>query len=102
MNNCGRANRNEFAHIRVSEYFTFTKQIFHREAISLARRANFIVKGNTFCLGQKVFPFTKVGAEGARGNLSQPAAEELVSSAAAGAVGAKLIVLGFQVEGRIL
>jgi len=25
MNNCGRANRDEFAHIRVSEYFTFTK-----------------------------------------------------------------------------
>ena len=26
----------KFAHIRVSEYFTFAKQIFHSEAISLA------------------------------------------------------------------
>ena len=34
----------KFAHIRVSEYFTFAKQIFHREAISLARRANFVEK----------------------------------------------------------
>ena len=32
---------------------------------------------------------------GGAGNLSQPAAEELVSSAAAGAVGAKPVVLGF-------
>ena len=34
----------KFAHIRVSEYFTFAKQIFHSEAISLARRANFVKK----------------------------------------------------------
>ncbi len=34
----------KFAHIRISEYFTFAKQIFHREAISLARRANFVEK----------------------------------------------------------
>ena len=34
----------KFAHIRVSEYFTFAKQIFHSEAISLARRANFVEK----------------------------------------------------------
>ena len=32
---------NEPYHIRISEYFTFAKQIFHREAISLALRANF-------------------------------------------------------------
>ena len=34
----------KFAHIRVSEYFTFAKQIFHSEAISLAQRANFVEK----------------------------------------------------------
>ena len=34
----------KFAHIRVSEYFTFAEQIFHSEAISLARRANFVEK----------------------------------------------------------
>ena len=34
----------KFAHIRVSEYFTFAKQIFHSVAISLARRANFVEK----------------------------------------------------------
>ena len=28
----------KFAHIRVSEYFTFAEQIFHSEAISLAER----------------------------------------------------------------
>ena len=32
----------KFAHIRVSEYFTFAKQIFHSVAISLDRRANFV------------------------------------------------------------
>ena len=32
----------KFAHVRVSEYFTFAEQIFHSEAISLARRANFV------------------------------------------------------------
>ena len=32
----------KFAHIRVSEYFTFAEQIFHSEAISLAQRANFV------------------------------------------------------------
>ena len=34
----------KFAHIRVSEYFTFAEQIFHSKAISLARRANFVEK----------------------------------------------------------
>ena len=34
----------KFAHIRVSEYFTFAKQIFHSVAISLAWRANFVEK----------------------------------------------------------
>ena len=34
----------KFAHIRVSEYFTFAEQIFHSVAISLARRANFTEK----------------------------------------------------------
>ena len=48
----GRTETN-FAHIRVSEYFTFTKQIFHREAISLARRANFIEKEPSFVFRQK-------------------------------------------------
>ena len=38
----------KFAHIRVSEYFTFAKQIFHSEAISLARRANFVEKSTCF------------------------------------------------------
>ena len=36
----------KFAHIRVSEYFTFAKQIFHSVAISLARRANFVEKSH--------------------------------------------------------
>ena len=31
----------KFAHIRFSEYFTFAKQIFHSEAISLARKGKF-------------------------------------------------------------
>ena len=38
----------KFAHIRVSEYFTFAEQIFHSEAISLARRANFTKKAIRF------------------------------------------------------
>ena len=42
----------KFAHVRVSEHFTFAEQIFHSEAISLARRANFVVK-NHFCLVDK-------------------------------------------------
>ena len=41
----------KFAHIRVSEYFTFAKQIFHSEAISLARRANFTEKSQVLRLG---------------------------------------------------
>ena len=36
----------KFAHIRVSEYFTFAEQIFHSAAISLARRANFVEKSS--------------------------------------------------------
>ena len=43
----------KFAHIRVSEYFTFAKQIFHSEAISLARRANFVEKST--CRGKCFF-----------------------------------------------
>jgi len=39
----------KFAHIRVSEYFTFAEQIFHSRAISLARRANFVEKSTCFC-----------------------------------------------------
>ena len=31
----------KFAHIRVSEYFTFAEQIFHSEAISLASKGKF-------------------------------------------------------------
>ena len=40
-----------FAHIRVSEYFTFAKQIFLSVAISLARRANFVEKDLVFRQG---------------------------------------------------
>ena len=43
----------KFAHIRTSEYFTFAKQIFHSEAISLARRANFVEKST--CEKRKCF-----------------------------------------------
>ena len=46
----------KFAHIRVSEYFTFAEQIFHSEAISLARRANFTEK-STHCLGRQMCAF---------------------------------------------
>ena len=42
----------KFAHIRVSEYFTFAEQIFHSEAISLARRANFVEKSTHLSIGQ--------------------------------------------------
>ena len=31
----------KFAHVRACEHFTFAKQIFHREAISLARKGKF-------------------------------------------------------------
>ncbi len=31
----------KFPNIRVSEYFTFAKQIFHSEAISFARKGKF-------------------------------------------------------------
>ena len=43
----------KFAHIRVSEYFTFAEQIFHSVAISLARRANFVEKST--CLRKCFF-----------------------------------------------
>ena len=46
----------KFAHIRVSEYFTFAEQIFHSEAISLARRANFVEK-STHLSGRQMFCF---------------------------------------------
>jgi len=41
----------KFAHVRFSEYFTFAEQIFHSEAISLARRANFVEKALKRCVG---------------------------------------------------
>jgi len=46
----------KFAHIRVSEYFTFAEQIFHSEAISLARRANFVEK-STHLSGRQMCAF---------------------------------------------
>ena len=46
----------KFAHIRVSEYFTFAKQIFHSKAISLARRANFVEK-STHLSGRQMCAF---------------------------------------------
>ena len=52
----------KFAHIRVSEYFTFAKQIFHSEAISLARRANFVEKSTCFRL-VLIRMFTNFGRE---------------------------------------
>ncbi len=51
----------KFAHIRVSEYFTFAKQIFHSEAISLARRANFVEKST--CLRKCFFLAGMAGFE---------------------------------------
>ena len=50
----------KFAHIRVSEYFTFAEQIFHSEAISLARRANFTEKSHPLTR----MAFFLAGAEG--------------------------------------
>ena len=44
----------KFAHIRVSEYFTFAEQIFHSEAISLARRANFVEKSTHLSIDKRV------------------------------------------------
>ena len=46
----------KFAHIRVSEYFTFAEQIFHSETISLARRANFVEK-STHLSGRQMCAF---------------------------------------------
>jgi hypothetical protein len=37
----------KFAHVRFSEYFTFTERIFHGEVISLARKAQ-MKKSNPF------------------------------------------------------
>jgi len=51
----------KFAHIRASEYFTFAEQIFHSEAISLARRANFVEKST--CLNKCFFLAGMVGLE---------------------------------------
>ena len=61
----------KFAHIRVSEYFTFAKQIFHSEAISLARRANFVEKSTClrkcfFLVGDGGFVTTSSLRSGAR------------------------------------
>ena len=50
----------KFAHIRASEYFTFAEQIFHSEAISLARRANFAEK-STHLSVDKCVPFSGGG-----------------------------------------
>ena len=47
----------KFAHIRISEYFTFAEQIFHSKAISLARRANFVEK-STHCPVDKCVLFS--------------------------------------------
>ena len=47
----------KFVCIRVSEYFTFAMQIFHSEAISLARRANFVEK-STHCLDRQMCAFS--------------------------------------------
>ena len=54
----------KFAHIRVSEYFTFAEQIFHSEAISLAQRANFTEKSHSLlrmafflCCHYKIDPY---------------------------------------------
>ena len=51
----------KFAHIRVSEYFTFAEQIFHSKAISLARRANFVEKST--CLRKCFFLAGMAGFE---------------------------------------
>ena len=63
---CSRRSQCEmkFAHIRVSEYFTFAEQIFHSEAISLARRANFVEKST--CLRKCFFLAGVAGFEPAR------------------------------------
>ena len=53
----------KFAHIRVSEYFTFAKQIFHSAAISLARRANFVEK-STHLSGRQMCAFFWSGLRG--------------------------------------
>ncbi len=53
----------KFAHIRVSAYFTYAKQIFHSEAISLARRANF-VKKSTHCPYRQMCAFSFGGTGG--------------------------------------
>ncbi|MBQ8895328.1 MAG: hypothetical protein IJY88_00860, partial [Clostridia bacterium] len=49
----------KFAHVRACEHFTFAKQIFHSDAISLARRANFVEKTT----GQNLSFFLSRGAE---------------------------------------
>ena len=52
----------KFAHIRISEYFTFAKQIFHSVAISHGEaifhspKANFVEK-STHCLGRQMCAF---------------------------------------------
>ena len=58
----------KFARIRVSEYFTFAEQIFHSEAISLARRANFVEKSSFFrtsyfLAGMARFELTNAGVK---------------------------------------
>jgi hypothetical protein len=55
----------KFAHIRVSEYFTFAEQIFHSEAISLTRRANFVEKNTAFAVLFSWLPL--LGSNQARG-----------------------------------
>ena len=53
----------KFAHIRVSEYFTFAEQIFHSEAISLARKGKFRWKKHTFVLVDKCVLFSGRGSK---------------------------------------
>ena len=60
----------KFAHIRASEYFTFAKQIFHSEAISLARRANFVEKTH-IVLVDKCVLFSG-GDDGSRTRVQKP------------------------------
>ena len=53
----------KFAHIRVSEYFTFAEQIFHSGAISLARKGKFRWKKHTFVLADKCVLFSGWGVK---------------------------------------
>ncbi len=60
----------KFTHIRVSEYFTFAKQIFHSKAISLARRANFVEKST--CESKCFFLAPRTGLEPVTRQIQTP------------------------------